>query len=430
MRTSTTFSILFWIYTSRAKNNESTVYARISVNGKKINISLKCKANIHNWDPSRQRARGTNAKSRALNQYLDNVHAQLVQCYQDLKFKEKFITVELVKSAYLGEDENTRTLLQLINYHSNKTKNTLAPGTIRNFQVTTGYIERFLKDKRRTTDIYLHELNYALITEFESYLHNYWPGGHPKAMSQNTVMKHLQRFRKIVTLGYHLEWMDQDPFRRWKPTFEKRERGFLSAAELSNLETYRLPLERLDRVRDLFVFSCYTGLAYADIMKLTSDQLSIGMDGNTWIITKLQKTKTSVRVPLLQKARELLKKYEGHPITQVMGTLLPVITNEKLNLYLKEVAEAAGIKKNLTFHMARHTFATTVTLSNGVPIETVSKMLGHTRITSTQIYARVLENKISTDMAELQSKLTISRNSAKGSSNSDLEEKGFGEARG
>ena len=430
MRTTSTFSILFWIYTSRAKNNESTVYARITVNGKKINISLKCKADIHNWDSDKQRARGTNAKSRALNQYLDNVHAQLVQCYQDLKFKEKFITVQLVKSAYLGEGENSRTLLQLINYHTNKTKNTLAPGTIRNFQVTTGYIERFLKEKRRTSDIYLHELNFALITDFESYLHNYWPGGHPKAMSQNTVMKHLQRFRKIVTLGYHLEWMDQDPFRRWKPSFEKRERGFLSAAELSNLENYRLPVERLDRVRDLFVFSCYTGLAYADIMKLTSDQLSIGMDGNTWIVTQRQKTKTSVRVPLLQKAKELLKKYDGHPITQVMGTLLPVITNEKLNHYLKEVAEAAGIKKNLTFHMARHTFATTVTLSNGVPIETVSKMLGHTRITSTQIYARVLENKISTDMAELQSRLNMARGGEKSTSNSDFEEKGFGGARG
>ncbi|MGS2738479.1 site-specific integrase [Sinomicrobium sp. M5D2P17] len=140
---------------------------------------------------------------------------------------------------------------------------------MRNFGVTEGYIKRFLHNVRKTSDVYLKQLNYKFICDFEDYLHTYWPNSHPIAMGHNTVMKHLQRFRKIVTLAFHIEWLDKDPFIRWKPTWEKREREFLSENELSNLETYYFPIDRLDRVRDLFVFSCYTGISYADLIKLT-----------------------------------------------------------------------------------------------------------------------------------------------------------------
>ncbi len=165
-------------------------------------------------------------------------------------------------------------------------------------------------------------------------------------------MKHIQRLRKIVILGYHIEWIDSDPFIRWKPTYEKREHPFLTENELSNIETYHLPIAQLERVRDLFIFSCCTGIAYIDIMNLTNDNILKGIDGNDWIFTNRQKTKSPVKVPLRRKAKELLIKYQGHPIAEITGTLFPVITNEKVNLYLKEIAEACGLKKNLTFHMA------------------------------------------------------------------------------
>ncbi|WP_235841665.1 site-specific integrase [Confluentibacter sediminis] len=164
----------------------------------------------------------------------------------------------------------------------------------------------------------------------------------------------------------------------------------------------------MERVRDLFIFSCYTGISYIDVINLTSNNVLKGIDGNDWIFTNRQKTKSPVKVPLLKKAKDLLIKYHDHPMTQITGTLLPVISNEKMNLYLKEIADACGLKKNLTFHMARHTFATTVTLSNGVPIETVSKLLGHTKIASTQIYARVVERKVSEDMQVLMNKIDVS----------------------
>lgn len=409
MRTKNTFSILFWADQKDKKNDDALLYARITVDQKRLNISLKKKIPIALWDAQKKKAKGNSAIARQINEYLAQVNAQLFQCYQDLKFQNQLISAQLIKSTFLGEGENHKTLNNLIEYHANKISNTLAPGSIRNFGITEGYIAKFLQQKKKTTDIYLNQLDYKFICDFENYLHGYWPTGHPKAMGQNTVMKHIQRFRKMVTLAYHLEWISKDPFIRWKPTFEKTQREFLSENELSNIETYHFPIERLERVRDLFVFSCYTGISYIDLITLTKENVHLGIDGNKWIITKRKKTKTPVKIPLLDKALDLITKYEGHPMTQVSNTLFPVITNEKLNFYLKEIAEAAGITKNLTFHMARHTFATTVTLTNGVPIETVSKMLGHTKIATTQIYARVIERKVSDDMNALKEILSANK---------------------
>ncbi|MEN8816532.1 MAG: site-specific integrase [Nonlabens sp.] len=410
MRSTNTFSILFWADQKNATNGEALIYARITVNQKRANISLKRRVPVKLWDPKKNRSKGTSAEARQLNQYIDQTYTKLFQIYQDLKFQEKLITAKLIKAHYTGENEQSKSLQNLIAYHSKKIENTLAKGTIRNFGVTENYLNKFLNKVKKTTDIYLKELDYKFLCDFENYLANYWPVGHPKALSQNTIMKHIQRLRKMVTLAYHMEWIPRDPFVRWKPVYEKKQREFLSENELLNMETFEFSIERLERVRDLFVFSCYTGISYVDIMNLTEENLVLGMDGGNWIYTKRQKTKSAVKVPLLGKAEEIISKYEGHPMTEITGTLLPVITNEKLNVYLKEVAHFVGIKKNLTFHMARHTFATTITLSNGVPIETVSKLLGHSKIATTQIYARVLEHKVSNDMDILKNKLLKNKN--------------------
>ena len=405
MKTSNTFSILFWINSSRATNNKAELFARITVNGKRANIGLKRKVSTTQWDTKAKKVIGNSSASREINNHINSVQAALYGIYQKLKYSEKFITAQLIKSIYNGEDEGAKTIQDILTYHNRKIENTLAPGTIRNFGVSENYINRYLKQKHKTDDIYLKQLNYKFISDFETFLMNYFPKGHPKAMSHNTVMKHLQRFRKIITLAYHLEWIEKDPFIRWKPTFEAKQREFLSPNELSNLETYKFLVERLERVRDLFIFSCYTGISYADIIKLTNNNIVLGIDGSKWVSTKRQKTKTPIKIPLLEKAEFILEKYANHPVTIVSETLLPVITNEKINLYLKEIADAVGITKNLTFHMARHTFATTVTLSNGVPIETVSKLLGHTKLATTQIYARVLDKKNSDDMNKLRDKV-------------------------
>ena len=405
MKTSQTFTILFWINKSRSANDLAELYARVTVNGKRTNIGLKRKVDIHLWDSINKKAKGNTREAKEINNYINLVQSRLFNIYQDLKYKGELITPQLVKTLYNGENINSKSLLELLEYHNRKIEKTLAPGTIRNFGITENYVNRFLKQKLKTTDVNLNQLNYKFISDLEMFLVNYYQKGHPGAMSHNTVMKHLQRLRKIVNLAYQLEWIEKDPFIRWKPTFEQKQRDFLGQNELNNLETYHFPIDRLDRVRDLFVFSCYTGISYSDIMGLTKNNLITGMDGKSWIATKRLKTKTTVRVPLLEPAQKILDKYESHPVTMHSGTLLPKITNEKTNLYLKEIADAVGIKKNLTFHMARHTFATTVTLSNGVPIEMVSKLLGHTKLATTQIYARVLDKKVSEDIEQLRSKL-------------------------
>jgi len=226
-----------------------------------------------------------------------------------------------------------------------------------------------------------------------------------KPCGQNTIMKHIERLRKVVNLAIKNEWLDKDPFMKFKPLFQKKEREFITASELSIIESREFEISRLEQVKDMFIFSCYTGLAYIDLMKLTPHDIIKGFDGKLWISTTRKKTNVPVKVPLLNKPLELIEKYKNHPVACHYGTLFPPISNQRMNLYLKELADVCRITKPLTFHIARHTFATTVTLTNGVPIETVSKLLGHTSIRTTQIYAKVIEQKVGTDIDKLREKL-------------------------
>ncbi|GAA3583084.1 site-specific integrase [Snuella lapsa] len=269
------------------------------------------------------------------------------------------------------------------------------------FETTQKYVFVYVSEKYKTSDMYLQNLDYKFIIGFESFLGSYRSRPSQGEISNNVAMKHIQRLKKMVTLAYHLEWIERDPFVKFKLKFEKKEREFLSKEELQRVLGFNSTIGRLTVVKDLFIFSCYTGLSYIDIIELSSDNIVIGIDGNQWIMAVRTKTKIPIKIPLLPKANDLIKKYKSHARTRNSGKLMPKISNQKLNSYLKEIADSCGIKKHLTFHMARHTFATTVTLSNGVPIETVSKLLGHTKLSTTQIYARVIETKISEDIQNL-----------------------------
>jgi site-specific recombinase XerD len=199
--------------------------------------------------------------------------------------------------------------------------------------------------------------------------------------------------------------MDKNPFNAYEIRFDKVEREFLTEKELEAIEKKKINIERLQTIRDMFVFSCYTGLAYIDAVNLPVSSIRNGIDGQLWIYTKREKTNTPVKIPVLPKAFEIIEGYKNNPRSVYYGTIFPLISNQKLNSYLKEIADICEIDKNLTFHLARHTFATSVTLRNGVPIETVSKLLGHKSISTTQIYAKVVENKVGEDMALLKNKL-------------------------
>ncbi|WP_418509566.1 tyrosine-type recombinase/integrase [Corallibacter sp.] len=247
--------------------------------------------------------------------------------------------------------------------------------------------------------------------DFEQYLHKL------PNLNNNGLMKHIERFKKLCKLGVKFGWLEKDPAVNYQLHFDKVERDYLTEEELNTLETSILEKQTHKIVRDIFVFFCYTGLAYCDVFELTQENIVLGIDGNKWLMTQREKTVTKIRVPLLDTVLTIIEKYQEYPKCIQTGKLLPVYSNQKMNQYIKEVTKKLKIEKHLTFHIARHTFATTVTLSNGVPIETVSKLLGHTKIATTQIYARVIERKVSDDMQILKVKLDKRGKSVENQSN-------------
>ena len=233
MRSKQTFSVSFWADQKNATKGEALLYARVTVNQKRSNISLKRRVPVNQWDAKKSRCKGAGAGARQLNNYIEQSYNKLFQIYQDLTYKEELVTAKIVKAKFIGDDEKSKSLFDLIEYHSKKIENTLSKGTIKNFGVTESYLKKFLEKEKKTTDIYLKQLDYKFLIDFENYLANVWPVGHPRAMSQNTIMKHIQRLRKMVTLAYHLEWLERDPFARWKPKYENTNREFLSETELN-----------------------------------------------------------------------------------------------------------------------------------------------------------------------------------------------------
>lgn len=405
MKNVNTFGIQFVIRKHRIKDGEAPIYARITVNTNRCEISVKKRIHTDNWNNGKGMAKGKNPEISKLNSYLEQVRSQLTNYYQELVINKQATTADAIKNKFLGVEESEQTLMSLIKYHNDRMDKNLEWGTQKNYFTTEKYISMFLTDKLKKKDIPLSELNYRFINDFEYFLRKHQPTDHQKPMGNNTIMKHIERLRKMINLAVKMEWIEKDPFIAHKAKFIKVQRGFLSQEELLRIENKEFGIERLQQVKDLFVFSCYTGLAYIDAISLKSADIRKGIDGGEWIFTARQKTDVSVQVPLLSKASKIIEKYKDHPKTKFSGTVFPVISNQKLNSYLKEIADLCGINKNLTFHLARHTFATTVTLTNGVPIESVSKMLGHSDIRTTQIYAKVVEMKISEDMTKLQNKL-------------------------
>ena len=379
-------------------SDNALIFARVTVNGLRTEISLQRSIPHILWDRKKARVRGNSQEARILNNHIEQTRSGLYDCYGQLKKDGKFISASVVKSRFLGTDEVNKTLLQLVSYHNQTMVRILRPGTLKNYNTTEAYIQKFLS-KKYNSDVFLKQLNYAFVIDFELYLQSI------DGLNNNGLMKHMERLKKLLKLALRLEWIDKDPSVNYQLRFDKTDRGYLSEEELKILEEGELEKPSHQIARDIFVFACYTGLSYADVRNLESNNIIIGIDGSKWISTRREKTSTAVRVPILDKAMEILNKYMEHPKSMYTNKLLPVYSNQKMNQYIREVCVKLELKKHLSFHLARHTFATTITLSNGVPIETVSKLLGHTKIATTQIYAKVIERKVSNDMQQLSSLL-------------------------
>tara|TARA_R110002049_G_scaffold303902_1_gene498592 strand:+ start:269 stop:1513 length:1245 start_codon:yes stop_codon:yes gene_type:complete len=405
MRSNSTLAVLIFTRDITYNPEKLTIYARITIDGRRAEISLKRYTSVNVWDVSKGRVIGTSQKARLLNSYLDEVYVQIMEAHRQLLQEGKVITAQAVKARFLGQDEQHKTLMELVEYHNSTMVSVLKYGTMKNYYTTERYLKKFLRDKFNTTDINLIQLNYRFIVDFEQYLRNYRPEKRRRTCANNGTMKHLSRLMKMINLALKLEWLEKDPFTKFKLNFHKHNRSYLSERELQLVEETTFKGDGYEKVRNVFIFSCYTGLSYIDVKELMQAQLVLDIDGNYWLHTQRAKTNETVKIPLLPKALKIIEKYNDEMKCLSNGKLLPVLSNQKMNSYLKVIMKACGIHKNITFHAARHTFATTVTLSNGVPIETVSKLLGHTKLTTTQIYARVLEKKVGEDMNNLMSVL-------------------------
>ena len=406
METKNTFSLLFYLKKTRInKKGESPIYMRITVNGKQIALSLNRGISISLWNTDAGLASGNTKQAKLINSYINTVQASIYEHFKNLRQNQSVVTAIALKNAFLGIEEKGKGVIEVFKKH-NKDANELigidfSKGTVQRYETSLMHTQNFIKLKYGLDDYYLTDINHQFITDYEMYFKTVRNCGH------NTTMKYIKNFKKIIRIALANAWIKQDPFANYKMKLKKIDRDYLTDEELNVLMSKKFKIERLEQVRDTFLFSCFTGLAHSDLKLLTPEHISIGDDGNNWVKIKRKKTNGQSNIPVLPVTEALIEKYKTNPTCILNNVLLPVLSNQKMNAYLKEIADLCGIEKNLSSHIARHTFATTVTLNNDVPIETVSKMLGHSSISMTKTYARLLDKKVGRDMQHLNDKYNL-----------------------
>ena len=402
----TTVSVLFYIKRSKV-NNEGIcpIYVRVTIQAKRFEFSSNKYINPERWSREGSKIKGTNEEARTINRHLDYLKNLVLEAEKRLFKKDLKVTSENLKNELFGATEAKRMLIPIFQDHNDKIKELVgkeyATGTLERYKTSLNHTIEFLKWKYNVSDIEINKIDHAFITDYEFWLRSV------RNCANNTAVKYIKNFNKIIKLCLANDWLDKNPFANYKSKVKEVERVYLSDIEIQNIINKDFKTERLALVRDIFLFSCFTGLAYIDVKNLTKSHISFGIDGEKWIFTHRQKTESASKIPILPVTQMIIDKYEHHPQSNNLEKLLPILSNQKMNAYLKEIATICEIEKELTFHIARHTFATTVTLTNGVPIESVSKMLGHKNLRTTQHYAKVLDRKVSEDMMILKDKFKM-----------------------
>lgn len=387
------------------------IYVRLTVNGIRTEFSTKKFIDPTRWLSEACKMKGATDEARSINSYLDLIKSKVLDIQMELIHKNENLNIENFKELLFGSEEKQRMLVPIFQDHNNKIKELVgkeyAPGTLERYTTSLKHTIEFLEWKYRISDIEISKINHAFITDYEFYLRSV------RNCANNTAVKYIKNFSKIIKICLANDWLEKNPFANYKAKVKEVERVYLTEEEVQNIIEKDLKNDRLSLVRDIFLFSCFTGLAYIDVKNLTKSHISIGIDGEKWIFTHRQKTESASKIPILPVTQMIIDKYENHPQCIANEKLLPILSNQKMNAYLKEIVGLCEINKELTFHIARHTFATTVTLTNGVPIESVSKMLGHKNLRTTQHYAKVLDRKVSDDMKILKDKLSIIKDNKK-----------------
>lgn len=394
------FRVVFYLRSNYVnKEGKTSVMLRIYLNNERLSLgSTGISVKSSQWDKEKERIKGRTTEALNTNLQLDNIASGLQSIFRRIEMSD-VVSLERIKSEFLGKKEEIDTLMQLFEKHNGDVAKqvgvSVGKATLQKYNVCKRHFSEFLEKQYKRSDLKLTELTYVVIREFDLYLRT------EVGQNANTATKTMKTFKTITLLGQKMGVLLHDPFMNHRFHIEPVNRGFLTDEEILLIANKDLGISRLELVRDIFIFSCFTGLAYIDVSNLTPDHI-VTLGDKQWIMTQRQKTSVETNVLLLDIPKAIIAKYGGK--TYRNGKLFPMLTNQKTNSYLKEIADICGIKKNLTFHLARHTFAT-MSLSKGVPMESVSKMLGHTNIRTTQIYARITNKKIEHDMEELADKL-------------------------
>lgn len=399
-------SILFYVKSSKvSKNGLLPIYQRITINGTRIELSTSKFIEKSKWNTAAGKIKGNSEEARLLNSYLDILKNKAYEIEKWMVNNNQEINAQTFKNKLLGIEEKQRKLIIIFEDHNKRMKELIGKefsiNTYKKYETSLSHTKEFLKYQYSVNDISIKQVDIAFINDFDFYLRNI------KNCNNNSTIKYVRNFGKIVKQCYINGWIEKDPFINYKGKVKETERTYLTENEIDSLLNKNFKIKRLELVRDMFIFSCFTGLAYIDVFNLTKSNIVLGIDGEKWISTHRQKTESASKIPILPVTQMIIDKYENHPQCNNENKLLPILSNQKMNAYLKELADICEIDKELTFHIARHTFATTVTLTNGVPIESVSKMLGHKNLRTTQHYAKVLDRKVSEDMKALKEKIKL-----------------------
>jgi site-specific recombinase XerD len=403
--TRATFTVLFYIKrTKKLQDGTVPIYVRITVNGERSEWSIQKSIEELQWNKKKGCAQGYSKDAREINSQLDLVKANLILKKREIEESGKHLSALELRNRYLGFDDDSRTILDVFREHNRKCKSLenkdYAPGTVQRYTTTYDHLKDFIKSKYKKEDMSLNDIKPMFISDFEDYLKI------TRNCCHNTTVKYIKNFKKIVRIANANGWMKSDPFSNIKYHLDDVDMDFLTEVELDALQKKEFDFDRLQQVKDTYLFCCFTGLAFVDVKSLVYSDIE-EKNGKLWIKKRRQKTKNWCHIPILAPALNIMNKYRTHPLCYKKGLVLPVLSNQKMNAYLKEIADLTGIKKHLSTHTARHTFATTVTLANQVSIEVVSKMLGHSSINMTKKYARVVDDLINKDMQKIYGKYDV-----------------------
>jgi integrase len=397
------FGMVFFLKIPRNESKIRNVYLRITIDGIRKEASTRRKWESSRWDQKSERAIGTKEDAKSLNFFLDSLTLKINEIKTEMMYSGKTITAEKIMDHVLGKVQPRVKVLEEFQKHNDQMTALLgkgyARGTLQRFTITKNHLSAFIKFKFKKDDMEFSDLNLEFVKDFEFYLRTV------RDCSNNTTLKYIANFKKIVIRAIDQEIILKDPFKNFKGRKTKLVKKPLSTQELYELERHYFTTDRLNVVRDVFVFQCYTGLAYIDAFQLRRTDIKKGIDGNLWIMSERQKTNSTTNVPLLPQALKIIDKYKDHPLCVQRGTVLPVSSNQKMNEYLKEIAILCGFPFTLNTHMARRTFGSTVTLNNNVPINVVKELLGHASVKQTEAYAITEQATIGREMSLLNKKL-------------------------